>query len=129
MKPVLVLGFLFLMALISNGQQSKTVETGIIAGNLLDEKKGAIGGASVELISLSDSLFKKGTLSDKDGGFTINSIPFSRYKIRISSVGYKTLVIDSISIRNERFDFNLMISRLKAPVINFRKSLYLQRSL
>ena len=113
MKPVLVLGVLLLMALISNGQQPKTVETGIIAGNLLDEKKGAIGGASIELISLADSLFKKGTLSDKDGGFTIGSIPFGRYKIRISSVGYKTLVIDSLSIRAERFDFNFNDLTLK----------------
>jgi len=114
MKPILVIGCLLLMALISNGQQSKTSETGIVAGNLLDEKKGAISGASVELISLSDSLFKKGTLSDKDGGFTINSIPFGRYKIRISSVGYKTLVIDSISIRSERFDFNFNDLTLKS---------------
>lgn len=102
----LMLGCMFTAGWLQ-GQQTKSAEPGVIAGNLLDEKRNAISGASVQLISIADSTLQKGTFTDKDGGFQFLSIPFGLYKLRITSVGFKTLQIDSISIRAERYDFNM----------------------
>lgn len=109
MAPRMFLLFLFclLTAFVSISQQLRTREKGIITGNLLDEKKSPVIGASVELIVLTDSLLVKGTLSAKDGGFSFTDISFGRYRLRISSVGFKTIIIDSLFLRSERFDFSL----------------------
>jgi hypothetical protein len=82
-------------------------QPGIIAGNILDEKKNAVGGASIELVPLHDSSNKRASLTDKSGEFNFSSLAVGWYRIRITSIGYSPLVIDSIHIRPERFDFNL----------------------
>jgi len=79
---------------------------GLLAGNLTDEKSKAILGASVELASIKDSGYKKILATNAAGEFSFNGIPFGWYRLRITSVGYTSQVIDSIHFRPERFDFN-----------------------
>ncbi len=98
--------FLILAGYFFVGAQEKK-NTGIVTGNLLDDKKKAVPDATVELIPFSQGSQKKSTLTDKDGGFTIDQIPFGWYKVKFTSIGFKALTIDSINIRVERFDFNL----------------------
>lgn len=74
---------------------------------MLDESKKAIQGATVELMLMKDSTRKFSGLTDLEGSFTLNNIPFGLYRLRITYVGLQTLSIDSISFRTERFDFNL----------------------
>jgi outer membrane receptor protein involved in Fe transport len=79
----------------------------IITGNIMDEKKKALDGATV-LLKPFDSLQKsKGTQTDKNGNFIIRQIAFGWHRIEISSVGFRKLLIDSFYFRKERFDFNL----------------------
>lgn len=80
---------------------------GIIVGNVLDEKGKALEGATLQLTSFGDNLWKKSVLSDKDGGFQISNIPFGYYRLKVSYVGLNSLTLDSIYFRAERFDFNL----------------------
>ncbi|HSU29320.1 MAG TPA: carboxypeptidase-like regulatory domain-containing protein, partial [Chitinophagaceae bacterium] len=87
-------------------QSSLKDSSGILAGNVMDDKKKALEGASVELIPFSDSSKKRSALSDKDGAFSIPNISFGYFKLRISYVGMQTLMIDSIHFREERNDFN-----------------------
>src|SRR5262245_46183236 len=79
----------------SEAQDKKN--TGIVTGNLLDEKKKAVEAATVELIPFNQETQKKSTLTDKDGGFTIDQIPFGWYKIKFTSMGFKPLTIDSLN--------------------------------
>jgi outer membrane receptor protein involved in Fe transport len=100
---------IWIITLCSNAlwAQEKKTDPGIIAGNILDGNKKGLEGASIELISLADSLQKRTTLSDKSGNFSIEYIAFGSYKLRISYVGLQSRIIDSIHFRTERFDFNL----------------------
>lgn len=98
------------IGLISFSQESNS---GIIAGNVLDDKGKAVQSATVELIKLEDSLQKQTILTDKDGEFAINNIAFGYYRLRINYVGMQMLNIDSIHFRTERFDFNLSDLTLK----------------
>ncbi len=80
---------------------------GIITGNVMDDKKKALEGASVQLIPMGDSLRGSATVTDQAGQFTIGNVPFGYYRLSISYVGLRELAIDSIYFRAERFDFNL----------------------
>lgn len=81
--------------------------SGIIIGNVLDEKKKALESATVQLSNLNDSLLNKTVLTDKDGAFELSNIPFGYYRLHISYVGFSAVTLDSIYIRAERFDFNM----------------------
>jgi len=87
---------------------------GIIIGNILDEKSRGLEGATVLLSDLKDSSITRSALSDANGAFRINQIPFGYYRLKISFTGLQTLVMDSIFVRAERYDFNLNDVILKA---------------
>jgi hypothetical protein len=99
--------FLLLFVLTSYISLSQSNLTGIIAGNILDEKKKALEGVSVQLISLEDTSNQKSTSTDNTGFFSINGISFGHYRLRLSFVGLQVKVIDSLYFRADRFDFNL----------------------
>jgi hypothetical protein len=81
--------------------------SGIIIGNVLDEKKKALEAATVQLSNLKDSLLNKTVLTDKDGAFELSNIPFGYYRLQISYIGFSTVTLDSIYLRAERYDFNM----------------------
>lgn len=114
MKKLFILPF-FCILFSSSFSQGK--EPGIITGTLLDESKKAVEGATVMLISMSDSSRRRTGLTDKDGSFTLSEIAFGYYRLRLSYVGKQNLSLDSIYFRTERFDFNLndLVLKAKAP--------------
>jgi len=81
--------------------------SGILSGNVTDERKKALEGATSELILLADSLKNQSVLTDKEGSFSFQDIAFGYYRLRITYVGLTPLIIDSIYFRAERSDFNL----------------------
>lgn len=93
-------------------EQNPTV--GVISGNLVDLQQKAVSGATVELVLLSDSSFRKAVVSDKEGGFQFTNLPYGYYRIGFSSVGFAPLKMDSIHLRAERYDFSLNDVLLKS---------------
>lgn len=61
-----------------------------ISGRLVDEKHLPVPYANVSLLSLPDSIFVNGTISDEQGHFSFDSQDIRSGVIRISSVGYTT---------------------------------------
>ena len=80
---------------------------GIITGDVLDESKKAIEGVTVSLTSFGDSTKRRSAVTDKNGNFLFEKISFGYYRLRFSHIGMQNLALDSINIRQERFDFNL----------------------
>lgn len=101
----------FLFALSALGQNKPA--SGLITGNVMDEKKKALAGANVQLIALADTTAKKSIATDNTGQFTFSNINFGYYKLLISYIGLQPMIIDSIYFRTERFDFNLTDITLK----------------
>ena len=87
---------------------------GLLTGNVVDEKKKALEGASVQLISVKDSLQKRSTITNKTGDFSFSNIIFGYYRLKISYVSMNVLMVDSIHFRAERYDFNLTDLTLKS---------------
>lgn len=115
LKPGLIV--LLLLFSFSAFSQSKKNITGVIAGNVVDTTTGkGIAGASVQLISLDDSSRSRSIIADKDGAFEINDIIFGYYSIQFTAIGMANVRLDSIHVREERFDFNLGDIKMYATV-------------
>ena len=85
----------------------QAADPGVITGDVLNENKKAIEGVTVILTLLNDSTKHRSVITDKNGNFLIEKIPFGYYRLRLTNVGMQNLVLDSINIRLERYDFNL----------------------
>ncbi len=87
---------------------------GLLTGNVLHAETGkALQGASIEVFVCGDSMAIRHALADKNGAFEIDKLPFHFYRLQISAVGMTNLIIDSIHLRPERYDFNLGDLKLK----------------
>ncbi len=88
--------------------QNNNPNPGIVIGSILDaDNSKAIAGANVSIVLLSDSSVQRNQQSLKDGEFIFDKLPFGYYRLQVTSVGYTSLSLDSIYIRQERFDFDL----------------------
>jgi len=110
---------LFFSAMVS--AQSISPYPGMVIGSILDaDNSKAIPGASIKIVRLSDSAVERNQLSLKDGEFIFDKLPFGYYRLQVNAVGYANLVIDSIHLREERFDFDLNDIKLskKSALLN-----------
>ena len=103
MKRLLLPVFLF-QFLLSFAQDSNT---GTLGAGIVDEASKPLADATVELVSLTDSIDKRIALTDKNGAFLFQQIHFGYYKLRVSYTGLQPLLIDSIHFRAERPEFSL----------------------
>lgn len=106
--------FFFIFFTTTIFSQAKS-DKGLLAGNILNEDKKALEGASVQIVSLSDTLKSLSTVSDKAGEFLFQNIPYGYYSLRITYVGLQPLQLDSIFFRAERSDFNMSDLVLHTP--------------
>jgi len=99
-----------LLLIFSNIVSAQNISSspGLVIGSIMDaDNSKAISGANIRLTILSDTSFVKNELSLKNGEFLFDKLAFGYYRLQVSMVGYAGLVIDSIYIRPERFDFDL----------------------
>ncbi len=108
---LLIIYFSFALTCFSQGK-----DPGIVAGNVLNESKKAIAGATITLTSLKDTTLRQTAISGVNGDFLFEKIAFGYYRFHLTYVGMQNLVIDSINIRPERFDFNLNDLMMKPGV-------------
>ncbi len=104
------LSFIFLLSTISlfAQQTPQNPNTGKVIGKLFDaETSQPVEYTTVALYRLRDSSVAGGAISDGNGGFTIDKLTFGRYFARITAIGYKTKVIDSILITPQNLETDL----------------------
>ena len=88
--------------------QNGSAPTGKISGYLIDAQTNQIiEYGNVVLFLTKDSSMVNGTISDKEGKFTIDNLPFGMYYIKVSFIGYATKFIDSIRINPKSLEVDL----------------------
>jgi ferric enterobactin receptor len=111
MKPLFcILGalFFYIQGYCQKPQPENKRLLGLIIGNILDAQTNKpLSFATIQLKKASDSIPKTQVVSDKNGAFECINLPFGYYSLKVSMVGYATLQMDSIYLREERYDFNL----------------------
>ena len=74
---------------------------GIISGNIIDKTNQLpLEGTNISLVGTD-----LGVISDKDGNFSISELENGYYSISISYIGYETMVISDIWVRDKAYEF------------------------
>jgi ferric enterobactin receptor len=86
-------------------------DRGTITGVLVNDSTSApVSFASVALINGADSSIITGVITDDLGKFSFNNLPYGKYNIKATFVGYKTVQIKGIEVssRNRSIDLHQM---------------------
>src|SRR5262245_60403035 len=73
------------------------ITTGTIQGDVLDERGGAVSGASIEARNVETNLVRSET-ADADGHFAFLSLVPGRYELKISQQGFATVLQQNVSV-------------------------------
>ncbi len=103
-----------------------------INGRIVDEEDAGIPFANVILLSLTDSVFVKGSITDTDGYYTITNVYPGNFIIRASMVGYMHSFSNMITLsRNSVSNNDLVLiessTELDAVIVEAEKPLYEQK--
>lgn len=107
--------FLFILLFFQSFAFSQKPDApGVISGSVIADATGKqVVGATVKGINISITGHPEAnTVTDEDGGFTLNNLVAGYYRLSITAINFTALDIDSIYLRKERMDFNLDDIRL-----------------
>lgn len=91
--------FLFLLFVLSTVSAQK----GTLKGTVLnDQNSFPLEYASVALLNSLDNSVIGGSVTNKNGGFTIKNINAGKYKLKVYFVGYQEQIIENIIIENNQ---------------------------
>lgn len=92
---------------------------GVIRGTLVDEQSAqAIEYANVVLFKMRDSSQVTGALTNRKGNFTIEKVPFGKYFMKISFIGYAPQTKDGILVTPKDPELNLGVIKFKPSSSN-----------
>jgi len=85
MRALTIVVFLLSVLVCRTAGQGKT---GILSGNVLDANGAALEAVTVALLNPTDSMATKQAVTDKNGQFRWKDIPFGKYTLTITHVGF-----------------------------------------
>ena len=101
----IVLIFIFLtISGITNVFAQRGSITGVVTDKTTNDK---IPFANVVVIPKNNTVLTKGTVSDKDGSFDIENLPFGNYNVVISFIGYEPDTMKNIDINKQTQQANI----------------------
>lgn len=96
--------------------------SGTISGTLKDnETRHAIEYGNVVLFRVRDSVMVTGTISGNDGKFILPKIPFGRYYLKVSFIGYETRLIKQIALNPKTPEVELDVIYLQLTPVNLKE--------
>lgn len=109
MKTFLIVVVFLLTTSVIFPQQKGSI-SGIVLENSTDLP---LSDASASLLD-SDNKIVKGGATDLDGKFFLDEIPFGRYRLEISMIGYSTTVVPDITLNSGNASLDIGKVRLKS---------------
>ncbi|UXP32067.1 TonB-dependent receptor [Reichenbachiella agarivorans] len=95
-----------------------------LSGQTIDEQGFGVPFSNIAVLSVVDSSIVNGGVSDFDGNFKMN-VPVGEYHIRLSYIGYKTLLLDhqnlSANLDLGKITLQSDVKRMEEVVIESRK--------
>ncbi|RPI14158.1 MAG: TonB-dependent receptor [Ignavibacteriae bacterium] len=117
MKNILFLTFLVILPLfyINDDVNAQNRGTGSITGVVLEKSDNTvIEGAAITLRRVNDSTaIVKGTQTNASGQFTLEQVPFGRYRMNVTLVGYSTAVLTGVVVNADDPSVTLDTIKLK----------------
>ena len=78
---------------------SQGIQTGAIAGVVMDQKGAVVAGASVDAINEATGKSERTMTTGGDGGFNITLLPPGSYRLEVSATNFKKAVIEGVKAR------------------------------
>jgi outer membrane receptor protein involved in Fe transport len=101
---------IFLLVAIVGNVFSATTKCEL-SGTVKDSLSGdGLAFASVQLTSLADTIFNMGAVTNIDGAFIISDIPFGKYKLLASYMGYEQQEL-TVDIREKKMELNIGLAK------------------
>jgi outer membrane receptor protein involved in Fe transport len=92
----------------SNQGQSTANASGSIKGTVIDAlNSNGVDYANIVLFKAKDSTMLNGTITNEKGAFRLEKVPFGKYYLKITFIGYKTLKVPDITIKPGEQDKDL----------------------
>lgn len=91
----------------SNPLAETETESGIILGRIIDKNsEEPLPFATVALYQQNDSSMVTGVITDAEGAYKIMNVPFGKYQLKLSYLGYKPKAIDEVDVsrNNKKLD-------------------------
>ncbi len=102
LQPFLLL---FILAVTANAQAPSP---GKVSGSVLDQKTGQpVAFATIALLRTSDSVAVTGGMTDEQGVFIIEQVPFGTYLVNLRFIGYADKKLDILTIAPGKTEINL----------------------
>lgn len=102
---------------LSSFSNEPVAENGTITGRIIDNSSSQpVSFASVALVMPSDTAVVSGVITDDNGIFKIDNVPFGKYNLRISFIGYKTEWINDIEVSRQQKKIELMDMKLSEDI-------------
>lgn len=91
-----------------NRNNSQMPKIGKISGKIIEENNHTpLAFSNVYLYKMKDSSLVSGALSDRNGEFVIDKLPFGKFLLEVKFIGYKKMKIKNIAITPRRRNIDL----------------------
>jgi outer membrane receptor protein involved in Fe transport len=84
---------ILLTTLLFTAPPARAGTTGRISGKVIDPDKQVLGGANVAIPAA-----RTGAVSEADGAFVILNVPAGTYDVRVSLIGYQTVLVQNVVV-------------------------------
>ncbi len=113
LMPLLCLLTINLSAIDSNDPK------GEIAGIILDEStREPIPFATIAVMNTMDSSLVSGVITNNDGEFLISHLPYGKYNIKVSYMGYEPVVVNNLDLSENSKQIKVEPMQMKARIEN-----------
>ncbi len=131
MKTNLKIAILLLGAINLKGLATETEpDNGTITGRIIDYGTSQpISFASVALFSASDTTIITGVITDDNGSFQLNSVPYGKYDLKISFLGYKPVMIQNIELSKQNKKVELAEMKLTEDIATLSEAVIVEERL
>jgi hypothetical protein len=93
------LGVLSIALLIPTGLRAQAGATGAITGTVLDQRGGAISGASIVVTNVSTGQKEREVVSTGAGTFNVPSLPPGTYSVEVTATGFSRFLIEKVLVQ------------------------------
>ncbi|HEX8880541.1 MAG TPA: carboxypeptidase-like regulatory domain-containing protein [Candidatus Acidoferrum sp.] len=85
--------------LIPSGLRAQAGATGAITGTVLDEKGGAISGATIVIINQATGKEERSVTSTSAGIFNVPSLPPGHYRLEVAATGFTKVILENVLVQ------------------------------
>lgn len=114
---LLKLFLLTILLVVSSGTNKalgSTVKKGSINGKITDEVSNtALQYATVALYNMADSTLVNGSMTNQEGSFSIENVPYGTFYLVAQYIGYQSQVVNNIRIDDTQNQVDIDIIQLK----------------